>query len=392
MSEICRYLPAGERNALWQARQGPIPEGVRVGQICLVPYCGKYEHMILVDDLARRRKYPLREIGERLASLKMDEYFDLPDEACHSKAVVGFRCALQAVSAVRLVRFVVRALPLAAGIRVIRTGTWETLGQARQQTKTTHPILCLNPWKRPAIWMLGAESLHRRMVRKSVCGAKGCVMPPVAGAEFCLHHDKFFAYPISMTDSAVDYRSFWKPWNPHAGYELVNSERPRSIWNLEKSLTFVKQSVVDSRHKSTTEKPVKPTVTDYSRSSGRMGMRSSGGSHTSSKTTAGRRRAASRQGPGGRHTTKEKCWDRETIEALEKEADKILGLDTPEVTIRAEEMRMAQFQHFQSPTYPLCQSYEIMEEEFTEEEERDQLALHVGALPFEDYELSAAKP
>lgn len=169
-----------------------------------------------------------------------------------------------------------------------------------------------------------------------------------------------------MTDSSLSESDFYRPWKPHGPFTLTSGYRPASIEKLDNTLKFIPPA--------------------YSRSSGRMGMRSGGGSHSGSKTTAGKQKAASRQGPGSRHTTKEKRWDRATIEALEKEADKILGLDTPEVKIRAEEMRVAQFQMPAQPIYPLCQSYEILEEEFTEEEERDQLSMHVGALPFETQE------
>lgn len=68
----CSYLPAGERETIWIANRGEIPDGQRVGWTCEVAYCGKLEHMVLVEDKNSKR-HSWAKYHEELRSLEVGE-------------------------------------------------------------------------------------------------------------------------------------------------------------------------------------------------------------------------------------------------------------------------------------------------------------------------------
>jgi len=70
---ICRFMPNAQRVELWTQAHGPVPEGMRIGNSCHVQYCGKLEHMVLVEDLTyatRKRSEKYVHIWPHLADLE----------------------------------------------------------------------------------------------------------------------------------------------------------------------------------------------------------------------------------------------------------------------------------------------------------------------------------
>lgn len=73
---LCRYAPAAERQRIWEAANGPVPEGMRVGCTCDVAYCGKLRHMRLVEDRTRTWT-DWRAYAKKLLALKDGRHFDI---------------------------------------------------------------------------------------------------------------------------------------------------------------------------------------------------------------------------------------------------------------------------------------------------------------------------
>lgn len=398
MEIICRFSPAHERTRLWEGIYGPVPEGMRIGFTCEVPYCGKLHHMELVENFNHGRANYVQ-YRERIDALAAGEFFEIPDIPCKRDALVKFRCGLNLAAGLHKIVF--RSLPN-GGARIYKVGRWETLGvdgfELRPErnagillfnTKLTRrggmrtPMLWLGQWFNPS------PRVHRSV---PVCKIPACPMPVLHGqGDYCHHHNHWFDYPESMTWNALDHSSVARPWMSllwQANCALA-AEFPKSIAALERSLSFEMTKVgvhrpTDSRHKNLgNDSTVTKTVSNYSRSPQRASMHRGKTSH-SSKTTAGKRKAASRQGPGSRHSTKEKRWTRETFEELERQADQILGIDTPENKAAAVVMRKKQASEISNRVYPLCVSYEISEPDLTEEEEREQAIEQLSGQCFFD--------
>jgi hypothetical protein len=320
-----------------------------------------------------RRDY--RSYRARIDELKPGEFIEIPDVPNESYARSKFYCAIRATAGLWRVRM--RSIPN-GGVRIYKWGQWASISNGFDEWDLPGQPLLLNKrqtfvrTQRPSSFYLGfmdwepSDAAFQRAVK---CAVRGCVHPIHDGGQHCYQHEHFWDYPMSMTDAAIDRREFWRPWNPHAPFELVNDVRPPATWALEKSLVFIgPNEYADNRHLSTTERAAKPVVANYSRSNGRLQMSRGHGGYTSSKTTRGRARAASRSGKGSHDSDAPKKWTRETIEVLERQADELLGI-TPEIKQKAEMMHCAQTAELR--TYALCQSYEILHEELTEDEERE---------------------
>lgn len=170
------------------------------------------------------------------------------------------------------------------------------------------------------------------------CSIKACAFPQKERG-LCWQHLHFFDFDISMTGEYLDSGDMYDdedPWRPVL-YVATSGE----LDNLDKSIKVIRQGEtewLDAHHGDslftrkgwtavseggwavTQADGAKSTISDprwIGLNNGRFKMRRGGGSHSSSKTTRGRARAASRDGKGSRHSTKEKRWTREAIEVLE---------------------------------------------------------------------------
>lgn len=385
---ICRYMKNAGRIEAWTAIHGPMPEGYRLRWTCAVQYCGKVEHMELVESLTYGRN-SWKEIGQKLAALPLDGYFDVPEIANDEASRNNMMCGLRNRRECALIQFSIRSLTKSSGgVRVIRVGGYCGQGTLVSPTESLakHPLListsAIRPWQRPTpVWMgQFFNPTHPTEYTKPLsCKVAGCVFPVLHGAgDYCYQHNHWFDYPISMTDTAIDHSSIARSYMPLHWQNMLplSAEFPRSMDSLERSLAFELTNTGmkrprDERHKNAggegsaiIKEPVRKmtaaemidqalsalprlktdggvtvqfankrigpkkslkSVGGYSNSPVRFKMRRGGGSHSGSKTTRGKAKAAARQGKGSRHTTKEKRWTRETIEALERQADLILG-------------------------------------------------------------------
>jgi hypothetical protein len=106
---ICRYEPAAVRKQRWEAGNGPVPQGMRLGSTCEVPYCGKLHHMTLAEDGTRHWKH-WTEYVARLAGLKHGHHFTVPPSATGVDPVAfaaTLRNRLAMASRLRMTRFAV---------------------------------------------------------------------------------------------------------------------------------------------------------------------------------------------------------------------------------------------------------------------------------------------
>src|SRR5579872_1846503 len=196
--DICRYMQAKEREAIWAAEHGPVPLGRRVGWTCAVPYCGKLEHMELAENYNSTR-FNWKPYVEKIRALSPDEYLDFP-ELTFPTTRVGSCLAMNDCS----IKFKMRSLPF-GGMRIIRVGTWETYSTEGFESKKPWPILTgkrIAFHKRPAIIWLGQNFNVGRtvVVSQERCHVKGCAFPAFRGAgNYCYQHNHFFDYNISMT-------------------------------------------------------------------------------------------------------------------------------------------------------------------------------------------------
>jgi hypothetical protein len=315
------------RRKYWIEANGEVPAGYLVAATCGDKLCVDRAHLVLREKIVQNKWKWLRDAVKNLSD---GDYFDVRDYPRDSRAIVKLKTVLALASDTCRIHFTYRQFP-SGGVRIIRSGDFYD-----PDTETPSMFRNVTNSRRPAHFFLGfMRNYGEQFQRVAHCKIKACPMPLFRGVgEYCFQHNHFFDYKMSMTDSALDAREMYNPAEPHAPYTLAR-EFLISTDNLEKSLRFRDQ------HGNLVAAHRNAGTSNYSRSPTRLHMRLGNGSHTSSKTSRGRRRRASRD-HGHRDLGKKKRWSRETIEALELEADHILGLDSPEVIARAELMRREQ--------------------------------------------------
>lgn len=114
--------------------QGLLRQGFTVDSLCGHECCVAPPHIIL-RPWKQSGIGALNAYAERLAALKMDQWFDIPDYPNDSRSIADFRTRLGQYKVCSTVKFLVRALP-SGGIRVIHVGTW--FGEVSQKV---YPIL-----------------------------------------------------------------------------------------------------------------------------------------------------------------------------------------------------------------------------------------------------------
>lgn len=322
MGDICRYLKNAERVLLWESVNGPIPEGMRVGWTCLVPYCGKLEHMTLVVN-RNSLCFNWKKYIDQIAALRLGEHvrLDLPHERRPQLTT-----ALNIYRRTCITRYSCLGLP-SGGILVTNVGTWESLAAGTEYYEIQRPKVMLrakpSDYSQPAsafyLGLLWNTSLHRRIVPKAkACSWKACPFPAI-GKGRCHHHSSFFAYPISMTDSTLDRGSLYSPRNPTAPYTLA-AEFPHRIESLERSLIFERRThkggeqlrSIDDRHKNMGKENIALQQSPTMRHMGHGSGHSKKGGLRSQKT---KRKASLKNKVGGNHPSHdvEKRWSRKRI-------------------------------------------------------------------------------
>ncbi len=326
---LCRQMPNAQRVEQWVQVNGPVPDGMRIGWTCAVHYCGNLAHMELAADrTAGWMKW--KSIADQI--LALPEGGKIEVDIPHS-LVLKMRCALShSLKAVHIITRNISRPFSKSGIEIIRVGEYhgDRAAWLRDFPIKDTKASGKRPWQRSSgVWMgqFFNPMSAKEFTKPAVCKVAGCVMPTLHGSgDYCYHHNHWFDYPISMTDSGVDRSSMWSAREPNAPYELV-AERILGMAALERSLRVERGGFTRHDHKNAggEAKPEKVKLPTPLFSSGRLRHRTGNTKHTSSKTSRGRHRAASRKGPGGRHSAKEKRWTRETIESLEQQANAILG-------------------------------------------------------------------
>ena len=114
--------------------QGLLRQGFTVDSLCGQERCVAPPHIIL-RPWKQSGTGALTAHAERLAALKMDQWFDILDYPNDGRSIANFRARLGQYKACSTVKFLVRALP-PGGIRVIRVGTW--LGEVSDKV---YPVL-----------------------------------------------------------------------------------------------------------------------------------------------------------------------------------------------------------------------------------------------------------
>jgi hypothetical protein len=113
---LCRYLPAADRKRLWEAVNGPVPKGKRLGWACATPYCGKLHHMELSND-GSANWHNWKGYSRRLKEMKDGTSFEVPADD-PPKFAARMRSALNYLN----LRISIRSIPKA--VRVTRIGRW----------------------------------------------------------------------------------------------------------------------------------------------------------------------------------------------------------------------------------------------------------------------------
>lgn len=114
--------------------EGRLRPGFTVDSRCGQELCIAPRHIVL-RPWKQSGTGALTAYAERLAALKMDEWFDIPDYPNDTPSIRNFRARLGQYKSCSTVKFLVRALP-SGGIRVIRIGTW--LGEVSDKV---YPVL-----------------------------------------------------------------------------------------------------------------------------------------------------------------------------------------------------------------------------------------------------------
>lgn len=239
--------------------------------------------------------------------------------------------------------------------------------------------------RHPAIFWLGqleGVSMHADAVPKSPhCKVKACVLPVNGnGQGLCHHHFHFFDRNIQRLRGSLDVADLFAADGQlyphfHVGMmwqERADADRTRFEY---KGRYEAGAKISEDYWQSAVAKAlegVRPKITigENVQHTGAFNLWKGFGKKKIRKSQ--RNRPA---GWHGNHPEQKPIkHDRETLDDLPTWTPADSGEASPQIL------------DYVAPVYPLCQSYEILEEEFTEEEERDQLSMHVGALPFETQE------
>lgn len=234
-SGICHYIPQATRIHMWEQLEGKVPDGMRLGSKCHVNYCDNIDHFILVENRNANHK-SWKDYADKVGALQIDEYLDFPDYPRDEKSRMALRCGLQSCNATALIKFAIRSLPT-GGVRIIRVGTWPTLGRDGERTDKVYPVLfnprAITPEERERriqlaqqlrtqrreerkrryfdkhirdgaqrIWLGQFRITKRdesfvRASRRANCSIKGCVFPVKENGK-CHRHEHFFEYAQSM--------------------------------------------------------------------------------------------------------------------------------------------------------------------------------------------------
>lgn len=210
---MCRWMLQRDRIALYGQA---IPDGMRLAWTCQVAYCGNPKHFALIETKIKGwRNY--KDIRKRCEALQDGEWLDLPDEPNDEKSVLKFRAGLLGGSQIH---FLVRTLPRAKGVRIIRSGDWYDGNQAFQ---SEHPLECLRrrPVKAPQeCFYLGFLPCNRDdgFARLPRCNVRGCVYPAIY-EKVCRYHVPELESPTF--DRHLDQRDMIAPKEyPHLALTL----------------------------------------------------------------------------------------------------------------------------------------------------------------------------
>jgi transposase-like protein len=203
----------------------------------------------------------------------------------------------------------------------------------RQATLAKTWVTTIPAWMRPAIWVLGSDSMHRSEVRTIHCQWKACPFPVVDGTTRCRQHANFYEFPMTMHDTALNLEEVWSPKNPDQNMPLVIGRRPASTDNLERSLTFRHNGYFDDRHRNAGDSGANIQASPSMRHMGH------GKGRGSSKTTRGKQRIIARAAHNSSHRQSHDPTKRWSREALELEANRILGEEPIELDFVPESER-----------------------------------------------------
>lgn len=188
----CRYIAQAIRINMYGRS---IPEGMRLGWTCKVPYCDNPDHFVLSENL-NYGQASYKEYRAKLCALAEGEYFDIPDWPNDERSAVKFRTGLGAMGP----HFIMRSLP-AGGIRIIRAGSW---GDSKGDWMRRFPVLtarkAVRDWSlTPGAAFLGLlwgswDDLPEE--RRSKCSVRGCPFPQITD-RMCRQHLQFFDIPYS---------------------------------------------------------------------------------------------------------------------------------------------------------------------------------------------------
>ncbi len=217
MAGICRSLSQPERHKLWEAKEGPIPAGKRLGCLCKVRYCGNLEHMCL-EERHDTHWHDWAAYVEPLFSLEVGEFHEFPvlplKEMHLLRAVVAQRAGR--------ISYAIRTSKDGTLVRLYRTGSWEPNRYGYPTQEKAHNFAARIPvvWfpthkpyqrkistKRPHLQYLGLvafESMHDSAVPHGRrCSVKACAFP-ANGSDKCHRHEHFYEYKWSMEWRALD--------------------------------------------------------------------------------------------------------------------------------------------------------------------------------------------
>jgi len=217
--DICRFLSTAKRVHIWEEKNGPVPEGMRIGNTCSVSYCCKLEHMVLHENKNHGRK-EWKSIASKILLLEEGQSLTIP-EIPHTE-VLKMRTAM--INHLGKVHIITRNLPGRKGVSVIRVGDYYG---SRDEWEKQFPILDkkvgnIRPWqKSSSVWMGQFFNPHsaKEFPKPNKCKIASCVFPVLKNdGDYCFQHKHWFDYPISMTDNKVDFSRMFRASDPHAAY------------------------------------------------------------------------------------------------------------------------------------------------------------------------------
>lgn len=182
-----------------------VPNGMRLGSTCDLPYCGNPEHFCLVENKNSKRE-SWTWLTKQLRDISLGQFVEVDIPKVRNKLHMAVSMSVGGLAC-----FSLRTSADGKKIKIYKVGSWEN-HEAAENFRKSLPVL-FSSWgaisdrafKHPVIFWFGmlggstGSTMHRQEAQSLIrpCEVKGCPFPR-NGGPLCHRHEHFFDYVRSM--------------------------------------------------------------------------------------------------------------------------------------------------------------------------------------------------